>query len=268
MNDLHHEQRPDPDRREALLCDRALGSLDAEGERELKAMASDDDTFELAAAAALRGAVRDTPAPAKAQSIMLGCAERYIANTMNASNGTTPDALAIGTTPTSTGWRIAAMTGWLAAAALVALLVYPQVAMHLNGTDPNPASPTESFARFTAEARDLQMVNWTPVDGQVRCQGDICWSTDLQRGYIRIRGLPANDPNREQYQLWIFCRYRPEKTPVDGGVFDIPAGSGEVLIPVHAKLHVGDVTAFAITREPPGGVVVSDRTRVVLLAKP
>ena len=197
---------------------------------------------------------------------MLSCAERYLANIAGAATVST--ATHEPGTSARTGWRIAAMTGWLASAAMVVLLVYPQIAVHLGWNDPATLSPRESFPQFTAEARDLQMVNWTPVDGRVRCQGDICWSTDLQRGYIRVRGLPANDPEREQYQLWIFCKARPETTPVDGGVFDIPPGGGEILIPVHAKLHVADVAAFAITREPPGGVVVSDRQNVVLLAKP
>ena len=55
--------------------------------------------------------------------------------------------------------------------------------------------------------------------------------------------------------------------PVDGGVFDIAAqaaATGEVIIPIDAKLPVGDARIFAITVEPPGGVVVSDRDIVTV----
>jgi anti-sigma-K factor RskA len=65
--------------------------------------------------------------------------------------------------------------------------------------------------------------------------------------------------------LWIFDPERDEK-PIDGGVFDVDK-EGEVLIPIHAKLPVGKPTLFAITVEKPGGVVVSDRSRLPLLAK-
>jgi hypothetical protein len=56
--------------------------------------------------------------------------------------------------------------------------------------------------------------------------------------------------------------------PVDGGVFEIPADGGEVVIPIEAKLPVGQPTLFAVTVEPPGGVVVSSRERIVLVAQP
>jgi hypothetical protein len=52
---------------------------------------------------------------------------------------------------------------------------------------------------------------------------------------------------------------------VDGGVFDVPANSGEVVIPIHAELPILKLAAFAVTVEKPGGVVVSGREHVVAL---
>ena len=46
--------------------------------------------------------------------------------------------------------------------------------------------------------------------------------------------------------------------PVDGGVFDVPAGAAEVIVTIDAKLAIARPTAFAVTLEKPGGVVVSD----------
>jgi anti-sigma-K factor RskA len=100
----------------------------------------------------------------------------------------------------------------------------------------------------------------------VQPRGDIVWSDSKQAGFIRISGLPKNDPNRETYQLWIIDSAQDPKTPIDGGVFDISA-DGEVIIPIDAKIAARDPKAFAITVERPGGVVVSKQERVVALAK-
>ena len=76
--------------------------------------------------------------------------------------------------------------------------------------------------------------------------------------------MPVNEPSDEQYQLWIFDKNQDEKTPVDGGVFDI-ASEGEVIVPIRAALKVRDPYLFAVTVEKPGGVVVSSRARLPLL---
>jgi hypothetical protein len=52
---------------------------------------------------------------------------------------------------------------------------------------------------------------------------------------------------------------------VDGGVFDVPANAGEVIIPIRAALMVRKPAAFAVTLEKPGGVVVSGREHVIVL---
>ena len=70
-----------------------------------------------------------------------------------------------------------------------------------------------------------------------------------------------------QYQLWIFDAKQDERYPIDGGVFDVDPQSGDVIVPIRAKLHVVDPKMFAVTVEKPGGVVVSSRDRIALLAK-
>jgi len=99
-----------------------------------------------------------------------------------------------------------------------------------------------------------------------RVAGEVYFDAASDEGLLEIEGLAPNDPSREQYQLWIFDADRDERYPVDGGVFDI-SSSGRVLIPVRAHLHVSRPVSFAVTVEPPGGVVVSAR-RIALLAKP
>ena len=73
-----------------------------------------------------------------------------------------------------------------------------------------------------------------------------------------------NDPVKAQYQLWIVDPER-DAHPVDGGVFDVPT-AGEILVPIQAKLTIHRPTAFAITLEKPGGVVVSTQPLLVVAA--
>jgi anti-sigma-K factor RskA len=97
--------------------------------------------------------------------------------------------------------------------------------------------------------------------------GDVVWSTSTQRGFMRFKGLAVNDPKKLQYQLWIFDKAQDQKHPIDGGVFDIDLATGDVIVPITPKIRVQDATLFAITIEKPGGVVVSSRDRLVLIAK-
>ena len=122
---------------------------------------------------------------------------------------------------------------------------------------------------------DLVRVDWTPANSEDSSYGgEVIWSDELQKGFMSFRGLPANDPKKEQYQLWIFDAKQDEKYPIDGGVFDITAsgiesasGAGDTIVEIDAKLMVEKPSLFAITIEKPGGVVVSDRSRLPLLAK-
>ncbi len=105
--------------------------------------------------------------------------------------------------------------------------------------------------------------------------GDVVWNGQRQAGFLRISGLAVNDPAAFQYQLWIFDEARraySDDVAVDGGVFDIDQATGEVIIPIRSKLPVAEPFLFAVTTEPPGGVVKHnpdrdpERYRVVLAA--
>ena len=154
--------------------------------------------------------------------------------------------------------------GWLAAAAALLLLIArPDPPLEL------PAPKAEVLrSALLAEAGDVVQVAWTATDDPAAAGagGDVVWSTARQEGYLRFRGLAVNDPTREQYQLWIFDTEQDERHPIDGGVFDVAPG-GETVVAIDAKLRVVEPTLFAITVEKPGGVVVSSRERLPLLAK-
>jgi anti-sigma-K factor RskA len=134
-----------------------------------------------------------------------------------------------------------------------------------------PPAPTPGALRASLieEAPDVQTIAWAEAaEGAAPgASGDVVWSDARQEGYMRFRNFAANDPSVEQYQLWIFDAERNAAYPVDGGVFDVPAGSDEVIVPIRAKLPVSRATLFAITVEKPGGVVVSSRERLPLIAQ-
>lgn len=170
---------------------------------------------------------------------------------------------------------------WFAAAASILIAA---VAIFMPRSTPavtDLASQRLALIESTAQDKLIQW-SWTATEDAAvvsEVSGDLIWNDELNTGYMRISGLEVNDPTQRQYQLWIFDSTRPSgelpqfgdgllsQRPIDGGVFDIN-DSGEVIIEIDAKLTVQQAAAFAITIEPPGGVVVSDRSRVPLLALP
>lgn len=178
-------------------------------------------------------------------------------------------------------WRTAA--GWWTAACLAGLLVWQWGGPQRTTVERAAVSPTASLAdlrsRLLAEDPEALTVAWKKAgdDPAIVARqadvavagglGDVVWSPARKQGYMRFRGLAANDPAVSQYQLWIFDAERNDAYPVDGGVFDVPAESdGDVVVRIDPRLPISRATAFAITVEQPGGVVVSSRERLPLLA--
>ncbi len=157
-----------------------------------------------------------------------------------------------------------ALVGWAAAAALLVVLMTRERPF----AEPAPA-PDAQFDSLVARANDLVRIAWAPTEDPAAAtvQGEVVWSDAEQEGYMVLEGLPVNNPTETQYQLWMFDPGRAEweKLPVDGGVFDI-AQDGKTVVPIEAKLPVHNVALFAITIEKPGGVVVSERERLVVTA--
>jgi hypothetical protein len=173
--------------------------------------------------------------------------------------------------------------GWWTAACLAGLLVWqwfgpPRLGPATGGPAATP-SLVELRAQLLAADPEVVTIAWKQAgdDPAVVASpaelekagglGDVVWSPVRQQGFMRFRGLAANDPAQAQYQLWIFDAERNEAYPVDGGVFDVPAeADGDVVVRIDPRLPVSRATAFAITVEQPGGVVVSSRERLPLLA--
>jgi hypothetical protein len=156
--------------------------------------------------------------------------------------------------PVGSGGMLAGL-GWALAAALAVALVVVRTDGPATTLTPDAVAARSALV---SEVPDIMTLPWAPptAPGYEAVRGDVVWSPSRQQGYLRLANMPVNDPARTQYQLWIVDPDRDSKHPVDGGVFNVSA-SGEVIIPIQAKLPIRSPRAFAITVEQPGGVVVS-----------
>jgi anti-sigma-K factor RskA len=270
-----------------LLCDQAVFGLDDTEQKELAGFEltaeSEIDARSLeftAAAISMIGVDRNEQMPGHLQARILADAAKYLpaaqAETVEENFFTAPRRevpVEKGTSGSFWNWA-----GWaVAAAASVALAINLYISRPgieiADGPRPTPTVeqkllPNQMRDRLIASAADLKRAE--VAKGNVKeigaVSGDIVWSDERQEGYMRLRGLPANDVDKETYQLWIFEDGNLEAHPKDGGVFDVTA-DGEVIIPIDAKLKVKEPKVFAITIEKPGGVVVSSREKIAVLAK-
>ncbi len=265
------ERDPDRQRLDELLAQRAVGGLDAEERRELASLReicpdTDEDAFERVAAdldLAL-GAHSSTPLPPALDARVARDAAEFFAGADGSTRSLRPAAAgARGAPPRRRrSWQPAAVAGWFVATAALAVLISSRIV---------PVAPPDarsSRAALLSRGEPVVELAWQPTEDPAASslEGDVVWSDARGEGFMRFRGLAPNDPAVRQYQLWIFDAERDERFPVDGGVFDVPSGAEEVVVPIRAKLGVDRANLFAVTIERPGGVVVSDRERVVALA--
>ena len=267
-----------------LLTKKAIYGLDDSEQRELDAMDAADSEAELfslertVAAISLIGIEADEPLPSHLFARIADEAGDYIDDRSTEAVSTWGDERSHQQQEERAGSPWFAWLGWaVAAAACIALAVNvfvmrpkePDVAKVLSPAEaPRQMTPTERREEMLRSAVNMVKAEW--ANGNVKdiktISGDVVWSDEMQTGYMRFRGLPANDPGKETYQLWIFDKTQDKATPIDGGTFDVPT-EGEVVIPINAKLKAQGPEMFAVTIEKPGGVVVSSREKIAALAK-
>jgi len=263
------------DRQEKLLVDRALDGLPEEEARELERLgAAGEESFDYAAAAVALAALDRA---GKAEPLPEALAARVLADAAGrAATGPARAPARPGPAARRPRWDRGRAAGWIAAAAAAVLAIVgwtrpPTVVervqvVEVSPPPPRELTPAERRAALLSEAPDVRTAAWSAAADQAArgATGDVVWSPSRQQGYLRIRGLAANDPRVLQYQLWIIDARRDPAQPVDGGVFDVV--DGEVVIPIRAAIRVFEPKLFAVTVERPGGVVVSKRERLVLTA--
>lgn len=246
-------------RREALLADAAMGCVDDADRAELAALLQDPsaqrELAELERAAALAGVAGDDGAVGPEAMAMLQLAARIHADA--AAHFARQQAQR----PQAAGLHPLRVLPWLLVAATIALLLFPH--------EPTPMAPAAARSALLQQP-STNWVRWPWQAGaaasDAKVQGDVVWSVGGDEGFLSLRGLPPLD-DAHRYQLWIVDGSR-QGPPVDGGVLDIRAGAGEVVVPVRARLPVLSEAAFVLTVEDAAGVVVSAQEHVVAIAKP
>ncbi len=220
---------------------------------------------ETAARFTLASAPPSTSLDPALRTRLLASAAAYLDSTPPAANPSAPLPIRGPSTPApqaprSSPFRLLFSAAGYALAACLALILLLQ----------NNAPSDLSTPRASLITQDgISPLSWKTTDPANPATGDVVWSPARQSGVMRFTNFKPNNPAQSQYQLWIFDANRPESTPVDGGVFNIPPPAtppAEVLVPITPTLRVSQATLFAITEETPGGVVVSDRKRLHLIA--
>ena len=274
-----------------LLIQKATFGLSQEDLRELERLENEagireDDSFDIAAAAiGLVDLEIDEQLPDHLQARIAASAEEFFANVPQSEHA--PSAAVTNVLPREEEFQKMFMVeprrswnwlGWaVAAAACVALAVNvwftrmspPEIVSNFPTPAASPVklSPEEEYALLVASQPNMTKASWATgnMKDLKEIGGDVVWSDEIQKGFMRLRGLPVNDKSKETYQLWIFDKTQDKATPIDGGTFDVEKG-GEVIIPINAKLKAQGPELFAITVEKPGGVVVSKRGKIAALA--
>lgn len=263
-----------------LMVEDATQGLSPQDEMELSAALAQDDALRIEAEAYAMAATAvelSLTKPTQAEALPNALRTKLIETASKIIHTAKPELKLTGTAATPTtkpagfSFTDGKMFGWYAAiAALVALalvLVGPNASTSTGpGDDVAAAQPT--YDQLLAQA-DTVTASWGfNADGgdeaYANATGEVIWNPKVQTGYMKLAGLPVNDPTEIQYQLWIVDPAR-DAEPIDGGVFDITA-QGEVIIPIDAKLRSDSPAVFAITVEQPGGVVVSEGPLQVVAA--
>jgi hypothetical protein len=290
---------PDDDRLQDLLTARATEGLEPAEQEELNELTSNYPEFDpeeldrVAASLAMSG-LRVEPMPTALRARIEADAQAWFERRTPAPREAVVAQFPARPKPVTAwgGWFAAAaalvlaITGWLqvermdseraALAARQQALEAATARLERELADREAAlaaqaEPPPAQLLAALEARPgTRVIPWSATDDPAAggAEGAVVWNGAEQAGVMRIRGLQPNDPATTQYQLWIFDAGRDDRFPVDGGVFDVPPGAEETLVPIRARLPVGEAVLFAITVEQAGGVVVSSRERIALVAQP
>ncbi len=242
-----------------LLAGRALGDLTPDEERELALLSEQADIAPDADLELLAASLAVEPVLQRLEPMPAGLAARlHQKAAMIGHSGGSPIIY-----PQIPAWKnilLNPMIGWAAAAAI---LILSLVLTHTKA----PLPPEQAAARLRSEDKDMIERKFEGLGEFKQAAGRVLWSDAQQRGFMILTGIPANDPRKAQYQLWIVDPTRDADAPVDGGVFDIPSNGSPVVVPIAAKLALSKPKAFVITLEHPGGVVKSKQEHLVALAK-
>jgi hypothetical protein len=131
---------------------------------------------------------------------------------------------------------------------------------------PTPALQREEMLASVRDAQTLDCVAAGDDDAGQESAGDVVWSDQRRRGFLRVKGLARSEPGSDRYRIWILDGSKGK--PISGGVFQVTDGGGEVVVPILPQSPVHGPTMFVVAAEEPGsdGEYDLGRARVVARA--
>ncbi len=283
-----------------LLIQRATSGLSKIEEVELKRLleqqnVDDDLSFDAAVCAVDQSRIGKgdemLSMPAHLRSLVISESANYVGAAVATEESVVPGSVMPGSvmrSQPSAATQVREMLGWLAAAACLILAAFawyskpaasggPDVAnqtgsnqtgANQNGANQTPLIAEKSaidFEDFKIDASRIFEVAMDPGNDETGkdASATVYWDEETKRGFVKVAGLNVNDPAVEQYQLWVIDKKRGVADRPNAGVFDI-AESGEAIFEFRSELKVFEAQGFAVTVEKPGGVAVSDLSRIAL----
>jgi len=245
-----------PERAIDLLTSRVTEGLTPEEDRELESLLHDGFDDEAMSLELTAAALHLSWLNARDCGVMPEHLERRVMSTGARWANERRRLLTVATRPSA--FQMPRLVPWAIAACLALAFFLPRLAWRIDAT----SATTQSIA----SANDTITMRWKPWDAPEvpGVGGEIAWNERLQRGTMTFTGLPANDPARTQYQLWIIDERGMEQR-INGAIFDSLA-SGTLTVEVAPSIRVRNAAAFAVTIEGPGGTWVSDMKRRVVIA--
>ena len=274
-----------------LLSDQAIFDLNKEELMELEQLKNqfpewkNHASFDLTAAAIGLAGIKMFEMPEKLRAKILDNADNYFSPEVVLSKhdrkksfgSLTTETVGVSLAETEKrpfwqwfGWGIA-----FAACALLAVNLWttrvqpPSEIAQNNKIIQTPTPELNLFQKrdqFIATTSDITKTTLKSPDGAKEISGDVVWSNSQQKGFVTFHGMPVNNPLKETYQLWVFDETQNDKYPINGGVFDV-SENGDVVVPIDTELKVQKPKMFAVTEEKPGGVVVSNREKLMVIGK-
>jgi hypothetical protein len=246
-----------------LLGDRALSGLTADEREELARLLSEegleqDESFDLAAAAldlAVAPAA-DEPLPAALAARMEPAGRRFVAESA-AESRAAPAARAAAST-TAAGAQVVVMPlpdataprrdwtrwgGWIAAAAVVALVVGKNLQ-----TPAGQASAGAGHEVASSLAPPLRtVVGVAAADPRAAgASAELLWSDATAHGELRVKGLSPGD-----YEVWIEDGARGDRYRLAAGAFTVVSGS-EAVVAVTPAITPRHATRLLVTSSTEG----------------
>jgi hypothetical protein len=204
-----------------LLCDKFVYGLTDEEATELDRLGYDPaeaDSIEMTVAAlALVDLDGEAPMPASLRARLAGDADTFFGAEKEEAathREIVPDR---GSGRPWFGWLGWAVAGAACIALAVSLFIPRGTEQRAGQPTPTPEqrlSPAQERQQLMASSPELIRAEWAPGKMEnIDVSGDVVWSDAKQAGYMRLKGLPKNDPAKETYQLWIVEEARDRKHP-------------------------------------------------------